>query len=73
MFLRRAAWLGPLVAAILLVFPANALAYLDPGTGSMMFQMAVAAIFAALFTMKLYWQRVKGAMKRLFRKSPDAS
>lgn len=47
-----------LVAAVLLV-PAAAAAYVDPGTGSMFFQAAIASLLAALFTLKMYWRRLK--------------
>ncbi len=47
------------VALSLLLWPRFAWAYLDPGTGSYIFQMAVAAALASMFTMRLYWQKVK--------------
>ena len=50
MFLRRAGYRGLLVAYFALALPADAFAYLDPGTGSMVFQLASAAILGALFT-----------------------
>jgi hypothetical protein len=71
MFLRRAGYLGLLVTCFALVLPADAFAYLDPGTGSMVFQLAAAAIMGALFTVKLYWRRVKGRVKGMFGKSAD--
>ena len=71
MFLRRAGYLGLLVTYFALVLPADAFAYLDPGTGSMVFQLAAAAFLGALFTVKLYWRRVKGRVKGLFGKSAD--
>ena len=37
----------------------------------MVFQIASAAILGALFTMKVYWRRVKARVKGLFRKSAD--
>jgi quinol-cytochrome oxidoreductase complex cytochrome b subunit len=39
-------------------------AYLDPGTGSMIIQLVVGAIAAALFTLKLYWGRIKKFFSR---------
>ena len=71
MLIRRAGYLGLLVAYFALVLPADAFAYLDPGTGSMVFQLAAAAILGGLFTVKLYWRRVKGRVKGLFGKSAD--
>jgi hypothetical protein len=72
MSVRRVGWLAILVGFIVLALPAPALAYLDPGTGSMVFQMAAAAIFAAMLTVKLYWNRVKTFVKGVFRKTADA-
>jgi hypothetical protein len=43
----------------LVMVPNEAWAYLDPGTGSYMLSMAMAGIFAGLFTIKTYWQRLK--------------
>lgn len=37
----------------------DAHAYLDPGTGSYLFQLVAAGILASLFTVKLYWQKLK--------------
>ena len=47
-----------LILSLLLV-PRDAWAYLDPGTGSYMLSMAMAGIFAGLFTIKTYWMRIK--------------
>jgi hypothetical protein len=35
------------------------LAYIDPGTGSIILQAIIGAIFAGLVTLKFYWARVK--------------
>ena len=47
----------------------KAYAYLDPGTGSFIFQMVLAAVLAALVTMKLWWKRVTKFIFGLFAKS----
>jgi hypothetical protein len=47
------------VAAWLLVRPSPAHAYLDPGSGSYLLQLAAAAVFASMFTVRLYWQKFK--------------
>jgi hypothetical protein len=41
----------------LCVYPSNAYAYLDPGTGSYIFQIILAFILAALFSLKKYWKK----------------
>jgi hypothetical protein len=48
-----------------LFLPSNAYAYLDPGTGSYIFQLLVAALIGALFTVKQYWQKLKAFFKSL--------
>ena len=51
-----------------------ALAYLDPGTGSMIAQVVIGAIAAALVSIKLAWRRIKRAFLSLFGREgePDA-
>jgi hypothetical protein len=53
--------LRPAIVPVLvaLAVPADAWAYLDAGTGSFLFQLAVAGLLAATMTAKLYWQRIK--------------
>jgi hypothetical protein len=34
-------------------------AYLDAGTGSMVFQILAGAVFASLFFIKMFWLRIK--------------
>lgn len=46
-------------AAALVVWASPAYAYLDPGTGSYALQILLAALFGALFTIKVYWQKLK--------------
>ncbi len=38
--------------------PGQAMAYLDPGTGSAILQMAMAGILGSLFVLKTYWRRL---------------
>ena len=41
-----------------------ALAYLDPGTGSMILQLLLGGIAGALVVGKLYWQRVRDFFRK---------
>ncbi|MCB2262452.1 MAG: hypothetical protein LGR52_05860 [Candidatus Thiosymbion ectosymbiont of Robbea hypermnestra] len=56
---------GVLGGLSLLVAPTGAFAYLDPGSGSMLSQMLIGGIASALYTLRLYRQRVKGLLSRL--------
>jgi nitrate/nitrite transporter NarK len=41
-------------------------AYLDPGTGSFIFQILLAGFIGALFAVKLFWKRIGRLLKRIF-------
>ena len=41
-------------------------AYLDPGSGSFLIQLLVAALLGGLFLLKTYWRKVTGFFTRLF-------
>ena len=49
---------GMLVCGMLLL-PEPAHAYLDPGTGSYIFQLLLAGLFGAAFAIKLFWAKIK--------------
>ena len=40
-------------------------AYLDPGTGSLIIQMAIGALVGGLLALKVFWKRVTGFCKNL--------
>jgi len=42
-----------------LALAADADAYLDPGTGSFIFQTIIALVVGSAFAIKTYWQRIK--------------
>lgn len=44
-------------------------AYLDPGSGSFIFQMIVGAVLGAAVALKVYFGRVKQLALKLFRKN----
>ena len=58
-----------LVAALLLLAPDTAHAYLDPGTGSYVLQMIIAGILGAAFAVKMYWFRIKRFVAGIFSKN----
>ena len=59
--------LGVVALVILLLFPHDAFAYLDPGSGSLIFQTLVASVAAVAYGVRLYWTRIT----RWFRRSPS--
>ena len=46
-------------AMSILVWVDDAHAYLDPGTGSMLFQALIAAVTGGIFLIKTYWSKIK--------------
>jgi len=58
-----------LAAAVLAAFSGSALAYIDPGTGSMVLQMAVAGVLAGLFYIKMAWSKIKFFFVNLFSRN----
>jgi hypothetical protein len=68
---------GALSALLLVVgavaLPADAHAYLDPGTGSMVIQVIVAGLLGAAFTFKSYMRAIFGPLLGLFRKTSTPS
>lgn len=43
-----------------------AYAYIDPGTGSYFLQLALGALIGVLFTVRLFWNKIKIFLKNLF-------
>jgi hypothetical protein len=62
--LRRIIWSTAWVAvfaALMIVMPTgSAQAYLDPGSGSLIVQIIIGGILAALVAIRLYWSRIVG-------------
>jgi hypothetical protein len=50
----------------MLLFPEYAHAYLNPGTGSFIFQLIIAALLGGLLTIKIYWSKLKSFFKEIF-------
>jgi len=59
-----------LVLNVLFLLPTDASAYLDPGTGSFMLQMAAAGIIAGIFAAKAFWGRLRAFYQRTFSRPP---
>lgn len=43
-------------------------AYIDPGTGSYVFQVTIAFLITAVFTVKSFWSRIKLFIVNMFSK-----
>ncbi|MPZ89235.1 MAG: hypothetical protein GEU81_14445 [Nitriliruptorales bacterium] len=54
----------------LLVVP-SAAAYLDPGSGSLVFQALVAGAMAASVSVKVFWGRIRRLLSRTQRTTDD--
>ena len=54
---------------LLISLTSQAHAYLDPGTGSMMLQIVIASVVGALFSLKIFWSRIKNFFSTVFFKN----
>ncbi len=48
------------------IFDSKAHAYLDPGTGSYVFQILIAFVVGGLFAIKIFWSKIIIYLKNLF-------
>jgi len=61
--------LAGLVALGIVALTVDLEAYIDPGTGSYLFQLAIAGVFAALYTIKRYWRVIRSTVEPLIARS----
>jgi hypothetical protein len=47
------------------VFVRKAYGYIDPGTGSYIFQLMIAAVVGSLFAIKLFWKKIIHFLKKI--------
>ena len=62
--LRSGAGLIALALGTVCVTPSDAWAYVDPGTGSYLFQLAAAGLLAGMYTLRKYWYALTGALRQ---------
>lgn len=61
---------SPLLPALLIAMsvflfvPHQAHAYIDPGSGSLIWQVVIAALLSGMFLIKTYWRRLKRLVGR---------
>jgi len=60
----RVFWVTMLVAAFSLLWLPSANAYIDPGSGSFVFQALIGGLLAAGVAIKVYWKRLTGLVTR---------
>jgi hypothetical protein len=56
------------IAFVAVIFPTAAYAYIDPGTGSLLAQMAIASVLTFGAAIKFHSQRIKGFLNTLVRR-----
>jgi hypothetical protein len=70
-FPRRVLFLVVALTLYLVMAPDAGYAYLDPGTGSYVLQMAMAAVLGSLFAIKMFWKRIVAFIQGLFSGSKN--
>jgi len=58
--------------ALVLVSYDFAYAYIDPSTGSYILQLVLAGLLGALFTLKIFWKKIKLTIVQLFSRNNRA-
>ena len=63
---------APATTFALLFLPSQVIApaYLDPGTGSLIIQVLIGAIFGGLVVAKIFWNRIKIFFRGLLSRNP---
>jgi membrane protein implicated in regulation of membrane protease activity len=67
----RVAMAAILFVAFSLLWIPVANAYIDPGTGSFVFQAAIGVLLAAAVAIKVFWKKVVRFVTRKDRAAPD--
>ena len=60
-----------LITVFLLLMISDAVAYLDPGTGSMLLQVILGGIAAIGVAIKLYWHKLRAAFGMAKKPDPE--
>lgn len=72
--MKRALWRSLLALLVFLCFAqSSAFAYLDPGSGSYLFQILLAFFIGALFSLKVLWKKMAAFFSKLFSKKNGPS
>jgi hypothetical protein len=54
---------------LVLLLTCSAEAYIDPGTGSYVFQLLIAGLLGAAFTAKIFWRRIAAFLTGVIKRS----
>jgi hypothetical protein len=57
-----------LALSVLLFYSTGLMAYIDPGTGSYIFQVAVTLAAGAIFGVKVFWKNIVNFFSSVFKK-----
>ena len=68
MYLRKIGITSVLIFSLSMALSKNAYAYLDPGTGSYIIQLLIAAFVGIGFAVRLFWGRIKDFFKKILSK-----
>lgn len=60
------------VVFFILFFPKLNYAYIDPGTGSYVIQILIAAFISIGFAIRIFWKKIKSFILKLFGKAGHA-
>ncbi len=59
------------ITVLLILMFTDAVAYLDPGTGSMLLQVILGGIAAVGVAIKLYWHKLRAAFGMAKKEEPE--
>lgn len=57
----------------ILLLPKNVYAYIDPGSGSYIFQLIIATLLGMGFAIKIYWRKIFAFFARFFAQKKQDS
>lgn len=60
------------IAVGIFLIPKEAYAYLDPGSGSLIFQVLIAVFLGSFFTIRAVWKKIFVVIKRFFKRKNDS-
>jgi len=69
--MQREIFMRVIITILLLLMFTDAIAYLDPGTGSMLLQVILGGIAAIGVAIKLYWHRLRAAFGMAKKADPE--